>query len=66
MTQLHDHQPTEQAVSRLRPRRLPWFATGLSLPLLSLGLLMPDAEYIDSLRLNLSLSEINPAFTLPL
>ncbi len=66
MTQPFDNQDRAQAAGRSRARRLPWFATGLSLPLLSLALLMPDAQYIDSLRLNLSLSEINPAFTLPL
>ncbi|MFO1354519.1 MAG: peptidoglycan DD-metalloendopeptidase family protein [Gammaproteobacteria bacterium] len=51
-----------------RPRRLPWFATGLGLPLFSLGLLAPNggASYHDALRLDLALSELTPVFTLPL
>lgn len=52
--------------SAARDRRLPWFATGLGLPLLSLGFLMPDAGYQQALRLDQALSEIRPVFTLPL
>lgn len=49
-----------------RSRRLPWFATGLGLPLLSMGFLLPDAGYQDALRLDLALTEVKPVFTLPL
>jgi murein DD-endopeptidase MepM/ murein hydrolase activator NlpD len=49
-----------------RARRLPWFATGLGLPLLSLGFLMPDAGYHEALRIDRTLIEIKPVFTLPL
>jgi len=49
-----------------RSRRLPWFATGLGLPLLSLGYLLPDAGYEEALRLDRTLTEIRPVFTLPL
>ncbi len=49
-----------------RSYRLPWFATGLGLPLLSLGFLLPDASYQDALRLDRTLTEIRPVFTLPL
>jgi murein DD-endopeptidase MepM/ murein hydrolase activator NlpD len=50
----------------VRPRRLPWFVTGLGLPLLSLGFIVPDAGYQDALRLDRTLTEIKPVFTLPL
>ncbi|CAG0942415.1 murein DD-endopeptidase [Gammaproteobacteria bacterium] len=49
-----------------RSRRLPWFATGLGLPLLSMGFLLPDAGYQNALRLDLALTEVKPVFTLPL
>jgi murein DD-endopeptidase MepM/ murein hydrolase activator NlpD len=49
-----------------RVRRLPWFVTGLGLPLLSLGLILPDSGYQDALRLDQTLTEIKPVFTLPL
>ncbi len=51
-----------------RSRRLPWFATGLGLPLFAVGFLMPDAGsgYRDALRLDLALNEVTPVFTLPL
>lgn len=55
-----------QIAGRARSRRLPWFATGLTAPLLSLGLLVPDPGYQDGLRLDLTLTEISPVFTLPL
>jgi len=50
----------------VRTSRLPWFATGLSLPLLSVAFMVPDAGYQDSLRLDRALVEIQPVFTLPL
>jgi len=50
----------------VRSRRLPWFATGLGLPLLSLGFVMPDPGYEEALRLDKTLTEIKPVFTLPL
>ncbi len=53
-----------RAASRTAP--LPWFATGLALPLLSIGLLLPDAGYHEALRLDRALSEIRPVFTVPL
>jgi murein DD-endopeptidase MepM/ murein hydrolase activator NlpD len=49
-----------------RARRLPWFVTGMGLPLLSLGFLIPDTSYQDALRLDVALTEIKPVFTLPL
>jgi len=49
-----------------RNARLPWFATGLSLPLFSLAFITPDAGYEQALRLDRTLSEIKPVFTLPL
>ncbi|MCC7258713.1 MAG: peptidoglycan DD-metalloendopeptidase family protein [Gammaproteobacteria bacterium] len=52
------------AVSRTAP--LQWFVAGLSLPLLAVGLLLPDATYKEALRLDRALSEIRPVFTLPL
>ena len=53
---------------RWRPggRAVPWFVTGLGLPLLSMGFLIPDAGYQDALRLDRALTEIRPVFTLPL
>lgn len=62
---LRDTAPTEgRAIAR--SYRLPWFVTGLGLPLLSIGFLLPDAGYQDALRLDLTLTEIKPVFTLPL
>jgi murein DD-endopeptidase MepM/ murein hydrolase activator NlpD len=55
---------TGRAVARTR--RLPWFATGLGLPLLSLGFILPDTVPQDALRLDQTLTEIKPVFTLPL
>ncbi len=56
----------DRRMIRARTRRVPWFATGLSLPLLSLGFVLPDAGYQDALRLDMTLTEIKPVFTLPL
>jgi murein DD-endopeptidase MepM/ murein hydrolase activator NlpD len=53
-------------VTSAGPRRLPWFVTGLGLPLLSIGFIVPDAGYQDALRLDRTLTEIKPVFTLPL
>lgn len=49
-------------------RRLPWFAAGLSVPLLSLGLLAPGVSPLqqDKPPLDLGLGELTPAFALPL
>lgn len=49
-----------------RTRGLPWFVTGLGIPLLSLGFLLPDSGYEEALRLDQALAEIKPVFTLPL
>ncbi|MCK6372379.1 MAG: peptidoglycan DD-metalloendopeptidase family protein [Gammaproteobacteria bacterium] len=49
-----------------RRRKLPWLATGMSLPLFSLAFVVPDSGYQDSLRLDMTLTEIKPVFTLPL
>lgn len=49
-----------------RPRRLPWFATGLGLPLLAIGFVVPDPGYQDGLRLDQALADIKPVFSLPL
>lgn len=49
-----------------KARRLPWFVTGMGLPLLSLGFVIPDSTYQDALRLDVALTEIKPVFTLPL
>ncbi len=54
------------ACAGARRRRLPWLATGMSLPLFSLGFVVPDNGYHDALRLDLTLTEIKPVFTLPL
>lgn len=48
----------------VRSRRLPWFATGLGLPLLSVGLLLPEPH--EGLRLDQTLAAVQPIFTLPL
>jgi murein DD-endopeptidase MepM/ murein hydrolase activator NlpD len=56
----------DRRMTRERARPVPWFATGLSLPLLSLGLVLPDSGYQDALRLDQTLTEIRPVFTLPL
>lgn len=53
-------------VAASRRRRLPWLAIGMSLPLFSLGFVVPDNDYQDALRLDLTLTEIKPVFTLPL
>jgi len=49
-----------------RNRGLPWFVTGLGIPLLSLGFLLPDSGYEQALRLDQALVEVKPVFTLPL
>jgi murein DD-endopeptidase MepM/ murein hydrolase activator NlpD len=49
-----------------RSRRLPWFATGLGLPLLSMGFVTPVTGYQEGLRLDQALATVGPAFTLPL
>ncbi len=49
-----------------RIARLPWFMTGLGLPLLSIGFLIPNAGYQDALRLDHALTELKPVFALPL
>lgn len=49
-----------------RGRPLPWFVTGLGLPLLSIGFLVPDAGYHEALRIDRTLIEVKPVFTLPL
>jgi murein DD-endopeptidase MepM/ murein hydrolase activator NlpD len=58
--------PVPAVGGTVRSRRLPWFATGLSLPIFSLGFLLPGAGSQETLRLDAALSEIKPVFTLPL
>jgi murein DD-endopeptidase MepM/ murein hydrolase activator NlpD len=51
---------------QVRSRRLPWFATGLGLPMFALGFVRPDASHQETMRLDAVLTEIKPVFTLPL
>jgi murein DD-endopeptidase MepM/ murein hydrolase activator NlpD len=66
MSELDETETTVPTGDRARARRLPWFTAGLTAPLLWVGLFLPDGGYQDSLRLDLTLAEINPVFTLPL